>query len=327
MLVGRLFEHRHRGLLMVGCEVGRLEDRRDLELARGDLVVARLCRYAEFEELAIDFIHEGHDAIRNDPEIVVLEFLALWRRGPKERATRGKQVRPSIIEHLVDQEILLLGAGRGHHARNVRMAEEFEDAAGLLVQGLHGLEKRRLGIQRLAGPGDKGRGNTESGAVGVLDDVSGARHIPRGVAAGAVRGAQSTRWERRSIGLTLDERLAFELGNGRPAVGAGIVKRIVLLRGGPGQRIEDMREVRCAAADRPVPHRLGHLVRHTLGQFGPVVDRFLNRFEGVRLEHLLHQGKAEGVRAEDRLGLFFDEVDRGALRFPGGDGRHCGGTG
>ena len=44
---GDVLQHLHRQLLVVGADVGVLEDRRDLVLGRRDLVVARLDRHAE----------------------------------------------------------------------------------------------------------------------------------------------------------------------------------------------------------------------------------------------------------------------------------------
>ena len=152
VLVGGLFQHRHDQLLVIGGEVGRLEKRRDLELTGRDFVVAGLGRDAEFEEFAVDFIHESHDAIRNQAEVVVLEFLPLRRGCAEERAAGRKQVGAREEEHFVYEEIFLLGSGRGRDAGNGFVAEKLEDAAGLFVQDLHRLEQRRFGVERLAGP-------------------------------------------------------------------------------------------------------------------------------------------------------------------------------
>ena len=103
----------HDELLVIGGEVGALEHRRDLELARGDLVVARLDRDAELEELALDLDHEREDALGDGAEVVVLELLALGRLGAEERAAGVQQVGARVEEVLVDQEVLLLGAGVG----------------------------------------------------------------------------------------------------------------------------------------------------------------------------------------------------------------------
>ena len=47
--------HLHRHHLMIGGDVGVLEDRRDFVLARRHLVVARLHRHADLVELALNF--------------------------------------------------------------------------------------------------------------------------------------------------------------------------------------------------------------------------------------------------------------------------------
>src|ERR1700737_3543481 len=44
---GDVLHHHHRQLLMIGADVRVLEDRSELVLVRGDLVVARLDRHAE----------------------------------------------------------------------------------------------------------------------------------------------------------------------------------------------------------------------------------------------------------------------------------------
>ena len=84
-------QHLHRHHLVIGGDVGVLEDRRDFVLARRDLVVARLDRDADLVELALDFHHEREHAIGDGAEVVVLHLLAL-------RAARApKSVRPALI--------------------------------------------------------------------------------------------------------------------------------------------------------------------------------------------------------------------------------------
>src|SRR6187549_1165661 len=51
-------QHLHRHHLVIGGDVGVLEDRRDFVLARRDLVVPRLDRHADLVELALDVHHE-----------------------------------------------------------------------------------------------------------------------------------------------------------------------------------------------------------------------------------------------------------------------------
>ena len=258
---------------------------------------------------------------------MVLEFLSLRRRGAEERTAGRKQVGARVIKHLVDQEIFLLGSRRGGDPGDVFVTEELEDAAGLFIQCLHRLEQRCFSVEGLAGPRDERRRNAERRAVGIPHEKSRTGHIPRSVAARGVRGADAAGGEGRGIGLALDEGLAFELRHVGAAVRTRIVKRIVLLGRGAGQRIEHVGKVRGPAADRPIFHGLGHLVRHPFGQFGPVLHRLNHRLISGRLEGFLHHSKTEGVGAEDGFGRFLHEVDGRVLRFTGGDRGNGRGTG
>ena len=63
-----------------------------------------------------------------DAEVVVLELLALGRLGAEERAAGVQQVGPRVEEVLVDQEVLLLGAGVRDDHRGLLVAEQLQDA-------------------------------------------------------------------------------------------------------------------------------------------------------------------------------------------------------
>jgi hypothetical protein len=71
---GRPAERLHDEHLVVAGDVGVLEDRRELVLARRDLVVPGLDRDAEAVELVLDLGHERDDALRG------------WRRSSGRRA-------------------------------------------------------------------------------------------------------------------------------------------------------------------------------------------------------------------------------------------------
>ena len=104
--------HLHRHHLMVGGDVGVLEDRREFVLARRDLVVARLHRHADLVELGLDVVHERQHALRNRAEVLILELLALRRLRAEERPAGVDQVRTREVEAAIDQEVLLLGTAR-----------------------------------------------------------------------------------------------------------------------------------------------------------------------------------------------------------------------
>ena len=95
---GDVLHDLHRQLLVVGADVGVLEDRRDLVLGRRDLVVAGLDRHAELGQLLLGLEHAGQHALGDRAEVVVVELLALRRLGAEQRAagrSRGPGARSS----------------------------------------------------------------------------------------------------------------------------------------------------------------------------------------------------------------------------------------
>ena len=98
-------------------DVRVLEDRGELELARGHLVVTRLDRDAELAQLVLGIHHEGENALGDRAEVVLVELLALGRLGAEERAARRVEVGTLEEVLLVDQEVLLLGADRREDVR------------------------------------------------------------------------------------------------------------------------------------------------------------------------------------------------------------------
>ncbi len=175
-------ERLHHHHLMIGGDVGVLEHRRDLVLARRHFVVARLHRHADLVELGLDLGHERHDAIGNGAEVLILELLALGRLRAKERAAGVDQVGPRQVEELIDQEVFLFGAAGGHHTLGGR-AEQLEDAHRLPGQRLHRAEQRRFLVERLTGPAHERGRDHQRGRVAALEQPRRAGRIPRRVAA------------------------------------------------------------------------------------------------------------------------------------------------
>src|SRR5437870_3750506 len=83
-MAGGAMEDLHGQHLVVGGQVGVLEERRDLVLAGGDLVVPGLDRHAQLEQLGLAVGHAGQHALVDGAEVLVLQFLALGRRGAEE---------------------------------------------------------------------------------------------------------------------------------------------------------------------------------------------------------------------------------------------------
>ncbi len=298
VLLGDALQRDHQELLVIGRDVGVLEDRRDFVLSRCHLVVARLHRDAELEELALGVDHEREHALGDRAEVLVLELLPLGRRRAEESATARDQVGPREEEMAVDQEVLLLGAREREDRRRLLVAEEREHALRLLVQRLLRAQQRRLLVERLARPRYEGGGNAERRAVGILEQVSRARDVPRRVAACFEGRADASVRKARRIGLALDQRLASELRD-RAAVAVGGEERVVLLRGEAGERIEDVGVVRRALLDRPVLHRRRDDVGDRGIELRCGVDGALERLEHRLGQARLHRRLRKHVDAEE----------------------------
>ena len=276
VLAGDVLHHLHRQLLVVGADVRVLVDRRELVLARGDLVVAGLDRHAELPQLGLAIHHAGEHALGDRAEVVVVELVALRRLGAEQRATGGHQVGPLEEVLLVDQEVLLLGADGREDALRLVVAEQPQRADRRLRERVHRAQQRDLGVERLAGPRRERGRDAEQGTVRVLEDERGAGRVPGGVAARLEGGADAAGRERRRVGLALDQLLAGEVGD-RAALAVGLEERVMLFRREAREGLEDVRVVGRAALERPLLHRLGDLV----GEIR--VERLAGREHGLEL--------------------------------------------
>ncbi len=266
-------------------------------LRRRHFVVARLDRHAHLVELGLDFRHVVEHALGDGAEVLILELLALGRARPEQRAAGVDEVGPVVIEVAVDQEILLLGAAGGGHARG-RHAEEIERARRLGGERLHRTQQRRLLVERLAGPAHERRRDDQRRRVAVHEQPRRAARIPRRVATRLEGAAHAARREARGIGLAAHEFLAAEFGHGA-AVDGGRVERVVLLGGDAGHGLEPVGVVRCPVFHRPVLQRRGHGVGRGHLEWRALGDRVAERLvHRLRQSGLLH-GLVEDQRPED----------------------------
>ena len=105
----------HDEHIVVGTDRSGLVDRGHLKLGGSDLVVACLGGNAEAPEVAVQIHHEREHAFADRSEVLVLQLLALGRRGAEERAAGQDDVGAQFSQATVDQEILLLGSDVGEH--------------------------------------------------------------------------------------------------------------------------------------------------------------------------------------------------------------------
>ena len=183
-------------LVVIGREVRVLEDRGDLVLARGDLVVPRLDRDAELEHLGLAVGHAREHALRDGAEVLVFQFLALRRLGAEQRPTAVEQVGPGVEEVLVDQEVFLLRADGGEHLPGLGVAEQAKDAQRLVATGPPCDFKSGVFLSSASPVQETNTvGMTSVAPFGRFADVGGAGRVPAGVAAGLEGRADAARGE------------------------------------------------------------------------------------------------------------------------------------
>ena len=255
VLRGEPPHHAHHEHVVVRADRRRLVDRRHLELAGRDLVVAGLGRDAEPPQLAVEIHHERQDPLADRAEVLVLELLALGRRGTEQGPAGQQQVGAVLGEPAVDEEVLLLGADVREDPLGVGVAEPAQDAQRVLAERLLRAEQRDLVVERLARERDERGRDRQRHAVRLDLQEDRRGDVPGGVAACLERGPDAARRERARVRLALDQVLAGELGDRLAVAGRG-QERVVLLGGRAGHRHEPVRVVGGAVGQRPFLHAM-----------------------------------------------------------------------
>ncbi len=111
IMLGHIAQRGHDDMVVINGQVAGLVKRRNLVLAWRGLVVARFHGHAKLVKIPFHFHHAGKHSLGNDSKILVAEFLALGRPGPKERTSGNLDIGPREIEIVVDEKIFLLKAG------------------------------------------------------------------------------------------------------------------------------------------------------------------------------------------------------------------------
>ena len=193
---------------MIDGEVGLLEDRSKLKLVGGNLIVTCLARNTEFEGTNLKILHEGLYTIGDSSEIVVFHLLVLGRVVTHQGAACQEEVGTCRIQALVNEEVLLLPTEVALHLLNV-IVEILAHVGGSYVNGMESAKQRSLIVECLTSIRDKDGGDTEC----IVDDEHWRCRIPGRITAGLESVTDTTRWERRSVGLLLNEQFAAEFLN------------------------------------------------------------------------------------------------------------------
>ncbi len=146
---GDALEGLHDQHVVVGGDVGVLEQGGDFILGRGHFVVPRLDRHAQLVEFELPFEHAGENPLGDGAEVVVLHLLALGGLGTEEGAAGVDQVGPGEVEVAVDQEVFLLGAAGRVDLRQASVPNSLRMRSACFDRRFHRAEQRGLLVQRL----------------------------------------------------------------------------------------------------------------------------------------------------------------------------------
>ena len=114
----------HDDLVIVRCQIGGGEYRREFVLGGGDFVVSGLAGDAERPQFVIHIAHKVVNPGAQPAEIVIAHILAFGRIGAKEGAPGHDEILALFIHVAVDEEIFLFGADGSGHLFHVGFAEE-----------------------------------------------------------------------------------------------------------------------------------------------------------------------------------------------------------
>ena len=295
VLRGDALHRLHHELVLVDGDVAGAVDRRALVLGRGDLVVLGRRGDAHLPELLVQILHERADALPDDAEILIVQLLPLGRGRAEQGAAGIDEVAALEILFTVYNKVLLLRADGRDHTLGLRVAEQVQNADGLLAQRLHGTQQRGLVIERLAGIGHKDRRDAQDRTAGHFLHEGRGRHVPGRIAAGIMCGAQTAGGEGGRIRLAHDELLARQVQDLLAVLVRRGEKRIVLLRRDARERLEPVGVVRGALLNGPFHHGLGHDIRRGHGDLTAVLDHAHDLRIDLLRQTLLHDGSAEYI--------------------------------
>ena len=119
-------QRRHHEQVVVDGEIGLLEIRRHLELARRDFVVTSRQSARRACTARTRLRRCSLNALRNAAEVVIFELLPARGRSAEKGAAAHHEIGTQREVRAVDEEVFLLGAERREDALHALVAEELE---------------------------------------------------------------------------------------------------------------------------------------------------------------------------------------------------------
>ena len=177
---GYLLHNLHGQLVVVRGHVGGGIDGGQLVLCGRHFVMLGLSQYPQFPQLVIQLLHIGRHPGFYYAEVVVVHLLSFGRALAKEGTAGETQIRALIVHLLGYEEVFLFGPHRGAHALYLLVAEQPDNAHGLIVKGRHGAQQGRFLIQSLAAVGTESCRDTQG--FSLYKSVGGG--VPGGISPG-----------------------------------------------------------------------------------------------------------------------------------------------
>ena len=148
-------------LVVVSGDVAGGEQRRQLMLARGRLVVLGFGEDPQFPELLIQILHIGRYPGLDHPKIVVFQLLPFGWLGAQQGAPGVHQILALLIHLAVNQEVFLFRPHSRNYAGGFGIPEKAKDTQRMAVQGVDGAQQRGFAIQSFPPKGTERSGNTQ----------------------------------------------------------------------------------------------------------------------------------------------------------------------
>ncbi len=307
LLVCHPLQRLHHDLVVVCRHICFRVDGGQLMLRRSHFVVLSLGRDTHLPQLFIDLAHVCGNSLADGAEIMVVQLLALGRHGSEEGAAGVDQVLALEVFLPVYDEIFLLRADGRNDLGGGGVAEQTQYPERLLLDGLHGAQKRSLLVQSLPGEGAEGSGNAENSSGSIFPDECRGRAVPGGVAPCLKGGPQSSGGEGGSVRLALDQVLAGELHEDGAVLLGRRDKRIMFFSGKTGKRLEPVGVVGGAFFNGPFFNGGCHDIRSGGIQFLSALDGLVQFMVDALGEVLAHGLLIKYIGSEDihdRLGVF-----------------------
>ena len=249
MLARDLLQRRHQKLVLVVGHIAGIVVWHNLKLAWRHLGMLHLHRNAHAPERFVRILHKLRNLRADRTEVVVGEFLALWRWRTKKCAATDHQVLALLEEIRLNQEIFLLSAHRWRHTHRHIVTEETQNAQRFAAHKGHRTQKRRLFIEHIAIIGNEDRWNVQR----TIAHKCRRGWIPGRVAARFKCIAQTAGWERRCVRFTDDQILPGKLQD-RRTVALRRKEAVMFFCRRARQRMEPVCKMRRAFLHSPVLH-------------------------------------------------------------------------